>query len=559
MRSAKPISYAGLKRQYELAIRGGVAQALWRNAWIGFSDKYAYCEYCGELIWRATEADENASNEGEWIDASDDGRECEQSADGHMPSSDWWIYPDAGPGYMRVPPAPHAAHKAADDFAKLMANSEGMTTKTPLADLYEIAMTFDQGEFQFEHDPGGDLAAARDMPPEIDRAALFGNALVHMAMGTGRSWFADHRQVSGDNRLELLVPHFAIQFNGKELSWEGRERTGGPPRADRAPLVRDARSDITYPRDEKIGDVVIHDESALQNPRFLLALGIGILSTPRRILVGASSVEDALDAAVDWLAANEPGLLATDEVDEEFDRLRSEKERELGRKLDNSRDRKILDKIAEKARVDTYEASDGNSIMSDSWTILAESPTDDELRDIAYHRNPSQWFEVEWPGGKARYPSSYLAKALARIEQSGVPRARIKVKAVRANPGEVQQRSLRDDIERCSRCDRPAHASETNDRGVCRLCAKAKKNSGEIHTDLQEGRVRRILASRGEDEFCSEDCSGWDVFDTDRGLRIQACDDCNRRARELRRPTVTDDDVALLWEAQNRLDEARRI
>lgn len=78
----------------------------------------------------------------------------------------------------------------------------------------------------------------------------------------------------------------------------------------------------------------------------------------------------------------------------------------------------------------------------------------------------------------------------------------------------------------------------------------------EVEHTKTVAEVREILAGPTPKNArkCTPSCSGWDVFETDRGLEVQACDDCNRlRAPALR---LSDDDVAQLPEAQKALREA---
>lgn len=85
---------------------------------------------------------------------------------------------------------------------------------------------------------------------------------------------------------------------------------------------------------------------------------------------------------------------------------------------------------------------------------------------------------------------------------------------------------------------------------------KNPRSPHEVEHTKTVAEVRQILAgpSPKNARKCTPRCSGWDVFDTERGLEIEACDDCNRlRAPALR---LSDDDVAQLPEAQKALREA---
>jgi hypothetical protein len=69
-------------------------------------------------------------------------------------------------------------------------------------------------------------------------------------------------------------------------------------------------------------------------------------------------------------------------------------------------------------------------------------------------------------------------------------------------------------------------------------------------------KVRCKLASRPTICLCSPNCRGWDVFDTGRGMEIQACDECNT-APMPESCRVTDAEVRRLPEAQAELQLAK--
>jgi hypothetical protein len=80
------------------------------------------------------------------------------------------------------------------------------------------------------------------------------------------------------------------------------------------------------------------------------------------LMVWANSLEDALDEAVDWIAEHEPGLLADEEVADEYRRLVAEGMPE--------------EEAAEEAAVDTTCAGNaGHYLHSWEWSIVAENPT----------------------------------------------------------------------------------------------------------------------------------------------------------------------------------------
>ena len=82
-------------------------------------------------------------------------------------------------------------------------------------------------------------------------------------------------------------------------------------------------------------------------------------------LVWASSLESALDEAIDWIATHEPALTCNAAVHDEYTRL-------------------VLagvphDQAVEAAEVDTYVSGSGDYIDADSWGIVFEDPEDDDL------------------------------------------------------------------------------------------------------------------------------------------------------------------------------------
>jgi len=120
--------------------------------------------------------------------------------------------------------------------------------------------------------------------------------------------------------------------------------------------------------------------------RYVLAFGA---YGDTRLLVWANSLDDALDECVDWIADNAPGLLADDQVAEEYERLMSEGKTctrcwngaygdDVGECLDCKGEGIISlteEEAHEEATIDTTCAGNcGNYILSHEWMILAEDP-----------------------------------------------------------------------------------------------------------------------------------------------------------------------------------------
>lgn len=89
-----------------------------------------------------------------------------------------------------------------------------------------------------------------------------------------------------------------------------------------------------------------------------------------RLLVWGNSLEDALDACVDWLEDNAPGLLVShEELEELYKEARAEG-------LDE-------DRAWERATVDlTCAGNHSRHIPSWEWGILFDNPTREQLKSL---------------------------------------------------------------------------------------------------------------------------------------------------------------------------------
>lgn len=85
------------------------------------------------------------------------------------------------------------------------------------------------------------------------------------------------------------------------------------------------------------------------------------------LLVYAALLEDALELAVDWLVDNAPGLLATDEVNEEYERLIAE-----GKSEDEAREEAEMDATM-------FGHNGCEYINSWEWGIALENPTPKQI------------------------------------------------------------------------------------------------------------------------------------------------------------------------------------
>lgn len=103
-----------------------------------------------------------------------------------------------------------------------------------------------------------------------------------------------------------------------------------------------------------------------------------------RLVIYAESLEDALDEAIDWAVANAPGLIVDDEVREEYARLLKERLAEKGFPDESLLSDQEKWDLEEEAADDTTQGGNAsNRISSDSWYILAEGATVEQLIELA--------------------------------------------------------------------------------------------------------------------------------------------------------------------------------
>jgi hypothetical protein len=86
-------------------------------------------------------------------------------------------------------------------------------------------------------------------------------------------------------------------------------------------------------------------------------------------LVWANHLQGALDESIDWLAEHAPGILADNQVKEEYDRLIAEGASE--------------EDAWEGATIDTTCGGNySNYLLSWEWSVLAEDPTREQILRI---------------------------------------------------------------------------------------------------------------------------------------------------------------------------------
>jgi hypothetical protein len=95
--------------------------------------------------------------------------------------------------------------------------------------------------------------------------------------------------------------------------------------------------------------------------RYLFAIGNQGFD-PRYILAYGNDIQSALSEAIEWIAQNDPKLLANDVVQELFDEA-----------LESGLEQY---EAWEEATIDTTSNDDGDQyICSDDWSIVLEEPT----------------------------------------------------------------------------------------------------------------------------------------------------------------------------------------
>jgi hypothetical protein len=89
----------------------------------------------------------------------------------------------------------------------------------------------------------------------------------------------------------------------------------------------------------------------------------------KALLVWANSIKDALNECIDWIADNAPGLLADEQVEEEYHRLIGQ-----GETPEQAHDHATVDT--------TCAGNEGHYILSWEWMILTENPDRKTLKEI---------------------------------------------------------------------------------------------------------------------------------------------------------------------------------
>lgn len=342
-----------VKKQIEDAIRAGMSRYLWISAFASWAEEADLIQDVGAV------ADVRGTSGIEWDDVA--------------------------------PETPPAAIKAADDLIALFAAGERLTGATPMTELFELAMTVDQGE-PFSYLNGGwglihDLWVGRGKQRKREAMSIddvandFGAMMAAESLGQGVAWSDDH--VVTDARgtdFDPSVPRFECYYDGQVLEWNGATRDGGEHaqrvhRHDDAPKwarfgASDDGDEVGHPR---IGSITIVNPRAKhgkrKTPSFVLWFSTGGMSATH-LLVYADNLDDALGECVDYLEEQGlEGFFADDEVAEAYSTLIAEGVDE--------------DEAREEAEVDTLAAGNhGRYLRTGTWGVTAENPSPAQLREI---------------------------------------------------------------------------------------------------------------------------------------------------------------------------------
>lgn len=97
---------------------------------------------------------------------------------------------------------------------------------------------------------------------------------------------------------------------------------------------------------------------------------------PTYYMIWADHLEDAIDELIDWCADNAPGLIVDDQIQEEFNRLKSDGDQML---LPFRSDEELWEEAAADT---TCGGNCGNFISSEDWGIESEDPTRQDILQL---------------------------------------------------------------------------------------------------------------------------------------------------------------------------------
>lgn len=236
---------------------------------------------------------------------------------------------------------PAAADRAGKDLYKLYE-----TTNGNLVELYGFAQEADMGEaFSYTPTSGLDQWKTSD-------ASEFGQSLAMMAVGSGVSWFDDHKEFAYEK------VDFECYFDGGELTWSGA-----------------ASSDVREVTNRIGRIVVINAFEGYYRHRYLLRFGGFTEATATYLLIGANGLDGAVDELIDWVRDEHLDGLATDTVSAAY--------------VEHKQEGMSDEDAQAAAEVDMTQGGNySDYINSEDWSIVAEDPTDAQIKQIAYAKNP---------------------------------------------------------------------------------------------------------------------------------------------------------------------------
>jgi len=495
------------------------------------------------------------------------------------------------------PDTPKAADKAAAELAKLY---EAMNHD--LVDLYILAQEADMGEpFELELS-GGRITRPMDQW-KLDEAGDFGADLAAMAIGSDVSWFDDHK------KFELKYPSFECRYDGDELYWSGgtsdvREVSGKIGRiivvnqnaeawAKHRYLLRFGGFTIARTQylliyadsfedalDEMIDWISINEPGSLMDEQVATAYRGAIVEGASEAAAMETAEADMTQGGTDnnYIASEDWTVIGEDPSEEQLLEFSREKN-PSGSDFDiagvtnpetfTAKGERMYKEIA-KSHAGDPRAKEiaARTVYARAKQIpgLVANSSRGELENIYVREQSNGWHvEAEFATETVDYGP------FATKERAMEMREAVIESALQRNPAGLTAKGERmyEDIKRSYQARHDPRAKEIASRTVLARAHQGtpgliKKNprSDLRKQDEAAARAKKVLAAReaaGFETACDDpNCKGWDLFETDRGYGIQACDMCNEEAKREGLPVLFDSDAKHLPEARRRLARAIR-
>ncbi|HEY6033237.1 MAG TPA: hypothetical protein VIV58_03230, partial [Kofleriaceae bacterium] len=154
--------------------------------------------------------------------------------------------------------------------------------------------------------------------------------------------------------------------------------------------------------------IVVVNDTSFYNHRYLLRVGQGAAEDVHYLLIGAAGLDSAIDEMIDWIAENEPDMIVTAQVNEEYRRL------VIDRGLDpNEHDSRGHDEALQEAEADTTQGGNASDYLSsEDWRIVAEDPSEADLVKFGRERNPA-------PNSRDRFSIAGVTNPAGRYTRKG--------------------------------------------------------------------------------------------------------------------------------------------